>query len=498
MHRELSGRSHGAADRTDRPYQDRQHQDRPHADRPRPTSDDRCGPRTDRGPANDDRPARTWSDRPRRDDVGHDRQRGADRDAGRADHRGHDRAAGPRKDTGLGANLSAGFQQTPGAPPEPAREDRAWGSAPRRPRSDGDRGGRSSTGPRSAERRPDRRSTDASDGAPRGPERGSRRREEDIGESWPDLPEWATPDELETDVLRDLRGLSKDGAEFVAGHLVAAGALADEEPELAWLHARAARARGGRIAVVRETVGLVAYRAGEWAEAIGELRAARRMGGGPGHLAVMADSERALGHPERAIELSRSAEADDLDEDAAIELAIVVAGARADLGQIDAALAHLERIGWREDAPNARIAYAYADLLLQAGRKQEALTWFVRSADADADEETDAGERLAQLSASLDEAGSEAAVTGSSTPEAQPLVDGVPEAGTRAGTDAQPDSAASEGVDDGRLAVGDGSETNNAVGDGSETTDAVGDDSDHRRRWRRRVRGQRRRHHRGR
>ena len=100
---------------------------------------------------------------------------------------------------------------------------------------------------------------------------------------------------------------------------------------------------------------------------------------------MMADSERALGHPERAIELSRSAEADDLDEDAAIELAIVVAGARADLGQVDAALAHLERIGWREDAPNPRIAYAYADLLLQAGRRQEALTWFVRAADADAD-----------------------------------------------------------------------------------------------------------------
>ena len=213
-------------------------------------------------------------------------------------------------------------------------------------------------------------------------------------------------------MLRDLRGLSKDGAEFVAGHLVAAGSLADEEPELAWLHARAARARGGRIAVVRETVGLVAYRAGEWAEAIGELRAARRMGGGPGHLAVMADAERALGHPERAIELSRSAEADDLDEDAAIELVIVVAGARADLGQIDAALAHLERIGWREDAPNARIAYAYADLLLQAGRRQEALTWFVRAADADTDEETDAGERLAELSASLADTVPDAVVDG--------------------------------------------------------------------------------------
>ena len=75
---------------------------------------------------------------------------------------------------------------------------------------------------------------------------------------------------------------------------------------------------------------MVAYRAGEWAEAIGELRAARRMGGGPGHLAVMADCERALGHPERAIELSRSAEAEQLDPEASAELTIVVAGARAD------------------------------------------------------------------------------------------------------------------------------------------------------------------------
>ncbi len=204
---------------------------------------------------------------------------------------------------------------------------------------------------------------------------------------------------------RDLRGLSKEGADWVAAHLVAAGALADEEPETAWRHARAARARGGRIGVVRETVGLVAYRAGEWAEAIGELRAARRMGGGPGHLAVMADCERALEHPEKAIELSRSAEADELDPDASIELSIVVAGARSDLGQIDAALAHLERIGLDKAEQHPRLAYAYADLLLKAGRGQEGLSWFIRSADVDNDEETDALDRVAELadSASLED-----------------------------------------------------------------------------------------------
>ena len=199
---------------------------------------------------------------------------------------------------------------------------------------------------------------------------------------------------------RDLRGLSKEGADWVAAHLVAAGALADDEPETAWRHARAARARGGRIGVVRETVGLVAYRAGEWAEAIGELRAARRMGGGPGHLAVMADCERALEHPEKAIELSRSAEADELDPDASIELSIVVAGARSDLGQIAAALAHLERIGLDKAEQHPRLAYAYADLLLKADRGQEALSWFIKSADVDNDEETDALDRVAALSES--------------------------------------------------------------------------------------------------
>jgi tetratricopeptide (TPR) repeat protein len=237
------------------------------------------------------------------------------------------------------------------------------------------------------------------------PERGSRRREEDIGETWPDLPEWATADALDLEVRRDLRGLSKEGADWVAAHLVAAGTLADDEPEEAWRHARAARARGGRIGVVRETVGLVAYRAGEWAEAIGELRAARRMGGGPGHLAVMADCERALGHPERAIELSRSAEADELDADAAAELSIVVAGARADLGQIDAALAHLERVGLDRAEEHPRLAYAYADLLLRAGRRAEALTWFIRSANSDTEEETDALERVEALSLENAQAG---------------------------------------------------------------------------------------------
>jgi tetratricopeptide (TPR) repeat protein len=274
--------------------------------------------------------------------------------------------------------------------------------------------------PRSDERRPDYGDRGSDRGSERSGDRqewpeqrlrreaptGSRIRPEDAGENWPELPDWADPVELGPDVLRDLRGLSKENSEFVGRHLVAATELADDEPELAWRHARAARSKGGRIAVVRETVGLVAYRAEEWAEAISELRAARRMGGGPGHVAILADCERALGNPEKALDLARSPEAALLDPSAAAELRIVAAGARADLGQLDAALALLEQgDGFQLENPepySARLYYAYADLLLTAGRAAEALEWFVRADDSDDEGDTDADERIAELMGDAD------------------------------------------------------------------------------------------------
>ncbi len=188
---------------------------------------------------------------------------------------------------------------------------------------------------------------------------------------------------------------------MVARHLVAAGTLVEDDPAQALLHARFARRRASRIAVVREAAGIAAYHAGEWNEALGELRAARRMGGGPGHLAVMADIERALGRPERALELARGPEVRELGRADAIELAIVAAGARRDLGELDAAVVGLqipELDPSRRDPWSARLFYAYADNLLAAGRESDALQWFVHTVDADTDGETDADRRLADLS----------------------------------------------------------------------------------------------------
>lgn len=134
------------------------------------------------------------------------------------------------------------------------------------------------------------------------------------------------------------------------------------------------------------------------------------MSGGPGQLAVMADAERALGNPERAIELSKSPEAAALDAETATELSIVAAGARSDLGQHDAALASLHAAVRAVDASAEfayRAYYAYAAKLADMGKTADAITWFIRAADADSDDETDAAERAQSLAGGSDEGGAD-------------------------------------------------------------------------------------------
>jgi len=179
---------------------------------------------------------------------------------------------------------------------------------------------------------------------------------------------------LDRDVRGRLRTLSKDNADRVGRHLVMVGRLLDEDPEAAYEHAQAAVRRAGRVDVVREAAGLAAYRTGRYAEALRELRTVRRLNGSSEHLAVMADAERGLGRPERAISLSQEPEAATLGRDAQIELAIVVSGARLDLGQAEAAVAALSGADVRaaRGLVAARVAQARAAALEAAGRHDAA------------------------------------------------------------------------------------------------------------------------------
>ncbi len=198
----------------------------------------------------------------------------------------------------------------------------------------------------------------------------------------------------------ELRSLPRSLADLVAQHLVASGRFIDEDAERAYLHAKTARRLAARLGAVREAVAVTAYLSGHYDEALTEFRAVRRMTGNQEVLPAMADCERALGRPDKALALSRDRAVQDLDLASQIEMLIVAAGARRDMGQYAAAVQALEipelnkrtRAEWL-----LRLRYAYADALLAADRREDALVWFHRAAGIDADGATDAAERAAEL-----------------------------------------------------------------------------------------------------
>ena len=217
----------------------------------------------------------------------------------------------------------------------------------------------------------------------------------------PPIPDDVSAKDLDKQARQALQSLPEKLAERVSRHLVMAGLLMHEDPETAHQHALAARARASRNGLIREACGETAYAAGKFADALSEFRAARRMNGQQHYAPMMADCERALGRPEKALAYDTPELRSKLDDAGQIELSIVIAGARRDLGQVEAALRLLEteplhsksRADWV-----ARLRYAYADTLLDAGRREDAIEWFHRVVAVDGNKATDAEDRLAALS----------------------------------------------------------------------------------------------------
>ncbi len=213
----------------------------------------------------------------------------------------------------------------------------------------------------------------------------------------PHLPDSITGQELDRDTADELRTLSRETSTRVARHLVASLLLSDEAPDQALEHAAYAARIGGRVGAVREIHGLAAYRTGDYRTAARELRTAQRITGRLDTLPVLADAERGLGRPERALDIAASPDADQLDPELTIELMIVVAGAYADTGDVETALRTLETPALRQRINGrwqVRLWVAYADLLAAAGRDEEAARWIALAADVDTDQVTDAAERL--------------------------------------------------------------------------------------------------------
>ena len=218
--------------------------------------------------------------------------------------------------------------------------------------------------------------------------------------SAPAIDEDVTGRELGKEIRQELSTLDGPVAGTVARHLVMAGRLMDSDPELAHQHTQHARTLAGRVAVIREAAGYAAYEAGHYDVALNEFRTARRIGGRSDFLAVMADCERGVGRPEKALALAEDPDAARLPVDARAELAIVAAGALRDLDRSAEALELLRRaLPKRAQGEQwvARVQYALGDVLAERGDTAEAVAAFAAAEAGDREGSLDAGDRVVEL-----------------------------------------------------------------------------------------------------
>ena len=284
-----------------------------------------------------------------------------------------------------------------GRPPQKKSSDRPSTGRPSHDRASSDRSERPARGGSSSRPGAPRQTRDGSD--PRGArpapvDRDQSRLRPRIFE--PDIPEEVTGEELEKTVRAELLSLSAENAKVVSRHLVCVNMYMDSDPQLAHKHGIAAAHHAGRLAVVRESAGYAAYRAGHYEIALKELRASNRISGDVSMWPVMADCERGLGNPLKALALAGSPEVKKLGKAEEIEMRIVASGARRDLGENDAAVITLtcKELKNESEEWSVRLRYAYADALAHAGRKEEAREWFIKCAEIDREEITDASERV--------------------------------------------------------------------------------------------------------
>jgi tetratricopeptide (TPR) repeat protein len=209
-----------------------------------------------------------------------------------------------------------------------------------------------------------------------------------------------TGEEIDSRVRQELQSLPKTLAEDVARNLVMVAQLIDEDPERAYSYSKVALRLASRVAAVREAAGFAAYANQIYGEALAEFRAARRMTGNMDLWPVMADCERGLGRPEKALDMAGAPEVTKLDKAGQVEMRLVAAGARRDMGQLEAAIVTLQspELASHSVQPwTARLRYAYADALLAGGRSGEAREWFAKAVESDREGSTDASDRLAEL-----------------------------------------------------------------------------------------------------
>lgn len=184
--------------------------------------------------------------------------------------------------------------------------------------------------------------------------------------------EWSM---LSKDEKERLRGLSKEHAENIGLHILAAYSLEESDPEAARDHAEWVAHQASRIDFSRETLAFISYRQGDYKTALKEFRTAHRMNGYNDYLPFIADCERGLDNPKRAIEMAMSDDAKQLTGESKAEMFLVYAGALGDLGLWDKAVDVVSKLAGTKGLPGAyrmRALQAEQYFLEEGGRGDEA------------------------------------------------------------------------------------------------------------------------------
>ena len=215
----------------------------------------------------------------------------------------------------------------------------------------------------------------------------------------PKMPKGIEWSMLSTDDRERLRGLSKEHAENIGLHILAAYTLEERDSELALEHAKWVAHQASRIDFARETLAFVAYRQGDYKLALREFRTAFRMNGFLDYLPFIADCERGMGEPKKAIETAMSDDAKYLRGESKAEMFLVYAGALGDLELWDKAIEIVHTLGRSKGLAGEyrmRAVQAEQYFLEQAGRSDEAVALDqlldkleLQYADAEEDETSD-------------------------------------------------------------------------------------------------------------
>ncbi len=215
----------------------------------------------------------------------------------------------------------------------------------------------------------------------------------------PKMPKGIEWSMLSTDDRERLRGLSKEHAENIGLHILAAYTLEERDPELALEHAKWVAHQASRIDFARETLAFVAYRQGDYKLALREFRTAFRMNGFLDYLPFIADCERGMGEPKKAIETAMSDDAKYLRGESKAEMFLVYAGALGDLELWNKAIEIVHTLGRSKGLAGEyrmRAVQAEQYFLEQAGRSDEAVALDqlldkleLQYADAEEDETSD-------------------------------------------------------------------------------------------------------------